>query len=123
MARSDAATQPSPIRIDAEGVFRDLGGGEREQVLWKDLVRVWIQTTADGPFSEDFFWVLAAANGTGCVVAGGYAGELLSRLQRLPRFDNAQVIRASQCTSEAKFPCWSGEAGEGLAAGGASPTA
>ncbi|HEY3447367.1 MAG TPA: hypothetical protein VGK67_13430 [Myxococcales bacterium] len=102
-------------RIDERGVSRDLGDGKSESVEWAELTAVWIVTTADGPFGEDFFWVLQAGS-QGCVVGQELAGDLLSRLQRLPRFDNEAAIKASMCTEEARFDCWKGEPGEGLAA-------
>ncbi len=108
----------SPYRIDEQGVWRDLGAGKSESVAWAELTEVWIATTADGPFLEDFFWVLQAGPDKGCVVAQEFAGDLLHRLQRLPRFDNGAVIKASTCTEEARFDCWKGAPGEGLAAAG-----
>ncbi|MGC4118311.1 MAG: hypothetical protein QM765_27910 [Myxococcales bacterium] len=104
------------VRIDERGVWRDLGDGRSESVAWAELTAVWIATTADGPFSEDFFWVLQAGAGQGCVVAQKLAGDFLGRLQRLPRFDNEAVIQASMCTEEGRFDCWKGAPGEGLAA-------
>ncbi len=70
-----------------------------EQVAWDDLQAVLIQTTADGPFSDDVFWVLVGQNG-GCVVPAGAQGadDLLARLQTLPDFDNETVIAAMSCT-------------------------
>jgi hypothetical protein len=105
------------IRIDDTGVKRELCNGF-ESVRWGDLIGVAIMTTADGPFSEDFFWILVGADGKGCVVPGEHAADLLQRLQRLPGFDNQAVIDASTSTEEATFSCWRGNAGEGVVAGG-----
>lgn len=104
--------------VGAEGVRRVLADGREESVLWSELVRVAILTTDQGPFGEDFFFLLHARDGTGCAVpnqlAQGHA--LLARLQQLPRFDSMAVIVASGCCDDAMFECWSGEPGEGLAA-------
>ena len=105
---------PPPFSIDEKGVSRALSDGRTEAVEWGELVEVWILTTADGPFCADFFWVLRGSGDRGCVVPSEHAGDLLERLQRLPGFDNAEVIRASGCTDEARFVCWRGAPGDGL---------
>jgi hypothetical protein len=107
----------SSIQIDDHGVRRELPGGKVEQVAWDDLWEVVVRTTGDGPFAEDVFFVLAGEDGTGCVVPQGApeSTRLLERLQRLPGFDNAALIRAMSSTEEARFVCWrrSPGAGEG----------
>jgi hypothetical protein len=102
------------VTIDERGVRRTLAGGKVEQVAWEDLTAVLIMTTGDGPFSDDFFFVLIGAHGTGCLVPQGEASDLLGRLQRLPGFDSAKVIEACGCTDAARFLCWKGEAGQAM---------
>ena len=65
-------------------------------------------TTADGPFAEDMFFVLAGRDGSGCVVpqSASESGQLLERLQRLPGFDNEAFIRAMGSSEDARFVCW-----------------
>jgi hypothetical protein len=111
-------TQPERERIDIneQGVLRVLRNGQREWVAWSALVEVWIITTSEGPAVDDFFFILRAEDGTGCAVSSMLAGDLLQRLQRLPRFDNTQVILASGSTEDARFVCWTGSPGEGLVA-------
>lgn len=94
--------------MDHEGIRRRLAGGGHESVRWQDLRAVAIQTTGDGPFGEDFFWVLIGEAGTGCVVGNEVACRLnlLPRLQALEGFDNGAVIRASGSVEDAWFPCW-----------------
>jgi hypothetical protein len=96
------------IQIDDHGIRRQLADGKVEQVAWDDLQEVVVLTTADGPFAEDVFFVLAGRDGTGCVVPQGApeSGELLERLQRLPGFDNEAFIRAMSSTEDARFVCW-----------------
>lgn len=110
------------VEIDDEGVRRWVGGAI-EAVRWADLVEVGIVTTADGPFSEDIFWLLQGSAGGGCAVPGSAAAPLLARLQRLPRFDNLTVVKACGTVEEASFRVWQGEAGEGLAAAHLGPDA
>ncbi|MCC6524707.1 MAG: hypothetical protein IT373_18770 [Polyangiaceae bacterium] len=107
------------MRIDDWGVSRLDTEGRPHGVAWRDLIKVSILTTSAGPFDEDLFFVLHAADGHACVVPGGCAHTrgLLARLQRLPRFDNEAVIQASTCCCDAELPCWEGWPGEGLSAG------
>jgi hypothetical protein len=56
--------------IDDRGVRRELANGKVEAVAWDDLEEVCVLTTADGPFAEDVFFVLAGRGG-GCVVPQG----------------------------------------------------
>ena len=96
------------VHVDDNGVRRDLGNGQVEQVTWADLLEVFIVTTSDGPFAEDVFFILVGAGGAGLPSQQGApeCAQLLERLQRLPGFDNGAVIRAMKCTTNDKFLCW-----------------
>lgn len=103
--------KPRPVpalHIDDHVVRRELGDGTFEEVAWKDLVEVDIITTDEGPYVDDVFWILVAADGSGCAVPQEMPGseELLRRVQALPGFDNDAVIRAMGCAENAKFVCW-----------------
>lgn len=104
----------SVVEVDGEGVLRFRYGRLREAVRWTDLVRVSIVTTDAGPYVEDFYLLLHAADGTGCAVGLNQAVEvrLLELLQRLPGFDNEAVVRASGSAREAMFTCWTGSPGD-----------
>jgi hypothetical protein len=97
----------SSVVVDERGVTCRRPGGTVEAVAWADLRAVEILTTDEGPWSEDVFWVLHGRGG-GCVVPQEAEGSnaLLERLQQLPGFDNAAVIRAMGSTENARFPCW-----------------
>jgi hypothetical protein len=93
---------------DAE-VRCDRPDGRAERVPWEDLKAVIIQTTADGPFAPDVYWMLVGSSATsGCVIPWGATGEreLLKRLQDLPKFNNDAVCRAASCSHEQMFLCW-----------------
>src|SRR5262245_9150719 len=96
------------IKVDDRGVRRELANGTVELVAWDGLDEVSVLATADGPFAEDVFFVLAGREGSGCVVPQGApeSGELLERLQRLPGFDNEAFIRAMSSTDDERFVCW-----------------
>lgn len=81
--------------------------GSLKTVRWDELQEIGILTTDEGPAREDVYWVLLGTNGN-CVAAASADGtqELLARMQLLPGFDNAAVIKAMGCTSNAKFVCW-----------------
>lgn len=85
--------------------------GQTESVTWDDLKAVAIETTDEGPFSMDVFWLLAGEHG-GCVIPQGAKGEdvLLERLQKLPGFDNEAFIEAMGCTENNRFLCWQKDA-------------
>lgn len=90
-----------------QGVSCAHPGESTESVGWDELRAVIIQTTSDGPFMPDVFWLLVGERG-GCVVPQGATGEraLFERLQALPGFDNQAVISAMVCTENKHFLCW-----------------
>ena len=84
-----------------EGTFRRVG--------WSGLTEIRIRTTSEGPFLPDVFWGLHAGEGEPRVVyPQGAVGEegLLEAMQRLPGFDDGEVIRAMGCTDDALFIVW-----------------
>jgi len=96
------------VTVDDWGVIR-VSGDLREAIAWKDLDWVAIRTTGEGPWHEDFFFLLGGVDGKGVVVANSLATELslLATLQeRLPGLDNEQVVRASGSTTDAMFTIW-----------------
>jgi hypothetical protein len=98
----------SEIQVDDHGVRRHLPNGKVEQVAWRDLAEVAIVTTDEGPFMEDAYFVLQAADGSGCVVPSGAEASraLRERLQRLAGFDNERVIEAMTTATNGRFVCW-----------------
>jgi hypothetical protein len=112
--------RPEAVVVDQDGVRRLRAGEVIEHVRWAQLINVTIATTDEGPFVEDFFWLLREADGSGCAISGGQAeaSGLLEKLQKLPRFNNEAVIVASGSTSNALFVCWAGSPGEGVVCAG-----
>ena len=94
------------ITFDDTGVRRVSPEGGVEEVRWDDLTEVRNVTTADGPFTEDVYWLLAGSDETGVAVPGSsVTDDLLDRLQGLPGFDNEQMIQAMTSTDNASFLC------------------
>lgn len=104
---SRKAAETDRVSFDDTVITRTLPDGKTESVRWADLQEVGILTTDEGPYSEDVYWMLLGSEG-GCAVSGGAQGmkELLVRLQQLPGFDNAAVIKAMGSTGNDKFLCW-----------------
>jgi hypothetical protein len=102
-----SSTEQDVVTFDDEGVRCARRNGLVESVRWDDLRIVFIETTNQGPFVDDMFWVLGGNSG-GCIVPSEAKGcnELLARLQQLPGFDNKAVILAAQSTENSRFVCW-----------------
>jgi hypothetical protein len=94
-------TDDAVRRVRADGVV--------ETIRWDEVHEVGILTTDEGPWQEDVFFLLIAADGmSGCCVPQSSDGcdQLLRRLQQLPNFDNEAVIKAMGSSCNAKFVCW-----------------
>lgn len=81
--------------------------GEDVELHWADLCEVSIETTDQGPFVDDVFWVLAGG-GQFCRISStaGGMGELLEKLGELPGFNHEVVIVAMSVATNATFECW-----------------
>jgi len=97
------------VTFDDTSVRRVTPEGGVVEVRWHDLAEVRVETIAGGPFVEDMYWKLAAANGVEVTVSGASMTEdLLDRLQALQGFDHEEMIRAMGSTQEAVFVLWRG---------------
>jgi len=98
---------PASLSVDAEGVrYRPFRGPE-VSVRWAELQEVVIETTNQGPYSEDFFAVLTAPARTLRIPQEVVGFELLLQyLKELPGFDAEAVIEATASTENAVFRCW-----------------
>jgi hypothetical protein len=84
--------------------------GSIEFIKWSNLQAVLIETTDQGPFVSDLFWVLIG-DVSACIIPQDAEGseELLKRLQMLPGFNNQAVIEAMGSTQNRRFTCWQRE--------------
>jgi len=105
--RSPTRPAQSMVSFDDESVTCRRPGGLVETVRWSDLRAVIIETTDQGPFVDDVFWILVGET-SGCVVPSEAEGmnRLLERLQRLPSFDNETLIAAMSSMENRRFLCW-----------------
>ena len=95
------------VEFGDEGIRGRAPGAEPWSIPWRDLERVEIRTTDEGPFTADVFWVLHTASAAR-VVPQGATGEreLFERLQALPGFDNGAVIAAMGSVENQSWVCW-----------------
>jgi hypothetical protein len=103
------------LEITERGVTRHFGrkfrAKRQESVSWENLSKIEIETTDEGPFAEDFFYMLYDKAGDGVVVGNrlAVAYNLLGELkQRLPDIDHKTVLDASGCTENRSFLIWPG---------------
>ncbi|EDY80965.1 hypothetical protein VDG1235_582 [Verrucomicrobiia bacterium DG1235] len=98
------------VTFDDEQIQVQQSNGNKEQIRWKDLLAVTIETTDEGPFLPDVFWILVGKNmESGCVFPQDSTGDsdLIEELQkRLPDFDNEQFIEAMRSTDNNRFVVW-----------------
>jgi hypothetical protein len=83
--------------------------GKIERVAFADLRAVIIETNDSGPFATDLIWILiGTGSGSGCVYPENAIGaeDALRAFQKLPGFDNEQLIQAMVSTHNASFLCW-----------------
>lgn len=95
------------VEIDEEWIVCKRGLTRREAVRWSDLKAVLIETTDQGPFQNDVFWVLVG-EANRCVVPQEAEGSqrLLAKLQRLAGFDSNVVVEAMGSAENRTFVCW-----------------
>jgi hypothetical protein len=98
------------VFVDDQGVRLLSRDGTVGSVKWDELQAVVIETTDQGPFVEDVFFVLVGKN-AGCAVPHGADGTdaLFKRLGELPGFDYDAACRAMSCAENNRFLCWKRE--------------
>jgi hypothetical protein len=96
------------IGFDTDSLWCQPHDSTEQSLGWSELTGVSIETTDEGPFEADFFWVLRAEDGRTIRFPGGATGarELLARFQQLPGFDHEAVIAAAASTQQRIFDCW-----------------
>lgn len=96
------------ISVDDAGVRRLLADGSEESIAWSDLAAVVVRVIPEGPWKEDVFLMLAAADGTGTAVPSGdpAADALIERLQTLPGFDHDLFVEAMTTDADKAYVVW-----------------
>ncbi|WOI56069.1 hypothetical protein [Palleronia sp. LCG004] len=85
--------------------FSAEGGGA---VAVDDLIRVHVDTTIDGPYQSDIFWVLTPESGQALHIPGDAEGaaKIFDALAPLEGVDYAAAIRATSKTEAGRFLVW-----------------
>jgi hypothetical protein len=101
------------LEVTELGVTRRFGPWLRkkkeESVTWQELSKVEILTTDEGPWSEDFFFILHGRDDGGVAISNDLAVKhgLVATLQkRLAGLDNKAIIDASLSTEVRRFLVW-----------------
>lgn len=97
------------LEIDETTIRCCFPNGTIQQMTWKELKAVVIETNDVGPFEEDVYFLLwSDSKENYCAIpqCADSTQTLITRLQELPEFDNEAVIKAMGCTSNRSFLCW-----------------
>jgi hypothetical protein len=95
-------------RFAADGFFI-MDDDKEVAIKYADLDRVTIDTTDQGPWIPDCFWVMKLASGREVIIENDDPGAmvLLVALQKtLPGFDNGAVVKAMASTDYNSFLAW-----------------
>ena len=103
----DSQAEASPaLELAEEALHYCQPDGATRTVRWNDLRAVLIETTDQGPFVEDVWWILIDSAGHCMIPQLAGTEALLARLQALPNFDNDAVIAAMASVENLIFVCW-----------------
>lgn len=74
--------------------------------LFKDLQKISIVTTSQGPISPDVYWLFEYSSDITIIPSEQQDSDLLVEAQRLPDFDNETFIKAMSSAEDNIFVCW-----------------
>lgn len=98
------------VGFDEEEILCSYPEGAFRRLAWRDISRVDIRTTSDGPLLPDVFWgIHTGGDAAPIVFPQGATGEpeLLHALQtKLPGFDNEALVQAMGSTADRSFLLW-----------------
>ena len=104
MSSQDEAS--SPLEFTEDALCYHQPDGTARTVRWDELRTVLIETTDQGPFVEDVWWILIDNAGHCMIPQMAGTEALLARLQELPNFDNDAVIAAMASVENQIFVAW-----------------
>lgn len=97
------------VNWDAKEIVCHFPDHETKRMAWNDLRAVVIETTDEGPWMEDVYFILFSDDverGFGIPQCAEGSQGLLERLTQLPGFNDRAVIKAMGSTSNQSFLCW-----------------
>ncbi|OLS13131.1 MAG: hypothetical protein RBG13Loki_3259 [Promethearchaeota archaeon CR_4] len=90
-----------------DGIVVQVAGGGRIEINYRDLIRVTIDTTDEGPWLPDCFWYLTTKNHSVSIENNDpFIQVLLAKLQKLPGFKSELVVKAMASTEINSFIVW-----------------
>lgn len=107
--RRTAAAATTALRVDDEGIERQLADGRRESVAWGDVAEVEVITTDVGVHREDGALIVLGVDETrGCIVPSRLAAEhgVIDRLTQLPGFEYRRLADALDLAPPSRTTCW-----------------
>ncbi len=84
-------------------------GEKTRRMFWNDLCAIVIETTDEGPWMEDVYFMLFSDDlekSFGIPQCAEGSQELLEKLMQLPNFNEEAVIKAMGSTVNQSFLCW-----------------
>jgi hypothetical protein len=90
------------LKADQNGVVV----GRDDLISWRQIREVFVETTAGGPYFDDFFVGLVVDGRRAIRIPDRLAPVVLPWIQKLPGFDNEALLRATRSAEKAVFPCW-----------------
>lgn len=101
-----AAANIAEVKLEKDKLIAIFKNGTSEDHFLEDLKKVAILTTDQGPIKDDVFWLFHFKNVI--VIPQGCPGEekIIENIQKLPSFNNEQVIKAMSCSENKTFLVW-----------------
>ncbi len=99
---------PLLVSMDEERIrLKNERDGAEKSVLWNDLLQIVVETTDEGPWLEDMYYIFYTTSEP-LVVPSESRGvsELVSKIAGLPGFDQAQYFAAVGSTDNKQFLVW-----------------
>ncbi|MBC8043688.1 MAG: undecaprenyldiphospho-muramoylpentapeptide beta-N-acetylglucosaminyltransferase [Rhizobacter sp.] len=95
------------VGYDDEKIWSVSPSGERRELNWPEIKGVFVETNDQGPWADDVWWMVSGEKFS-VMFPNGAAGEkeILERLQRLPNFNNEELIKAMTSTDNRLFIIW-----------------
>lgn len=95
------------VGYDEEKIWSVSPSGKRGELDWTEVKGVFIETNDQGPWADDVWWMISGEKFS-VMFPNGAAGdkEILERLQRLPNFNNEELIKSMTSTENRLFIIW-----------------
>lgn len=99
---------PLLVTVDEEGVWlRNEKDGAEKRLLWSDVLQIVIETTDEGPWLEDMYYIFYSSSEPFVVPSESRGvSELVSKIAGLPGFDQAQHFSAVGSSENRQFLVW-----------------